>query len=90
MGKPDLHPQLKVRKLSQEYNILWLQMYTTRLIQYKQYEQQYVPGHVIWWAGRVIPRGHAGVHAVGALQTQGVIGLLSGWRGLVVQDGVVN
>ena len=49
-----------------------------------------LPGHVVWWAGRVVPCRHAGVHAVGALQAQGVVWLLSGWRGLVVQDGVVN
>lgn len=49
-----------------------------------------LPGHVIRRAGRVVPRGHAGVHAVRALQAQGVVGLFSGRRGLVVQDGVVN
>lgn len=49
-----------------------------------------IPGHVVWGAGRVVPRGHAGVNAVGALQAQGVVGLLPGCRGLVVQDGVVN
>lgn len=36
-----------------------------------------IPGHVVRRAGRVVPRGHAGVHAVGALQAQGVVGLLS-------------
>lgn len=37
-----------------------------------------VPEHVVRRAGRVVARGHAGVHAVGALQAQRVIGLLSG------------
>lgn len=37
-----------------------------------------VPGHVVWRAGRVVPRGHAGVHAVRTLQAQGVVGLISG------------
>lgn len=49
-----------------------------------------VPGHVVWRAGRVVPRGHAGVHAVGALQAQRVVRLLPGWRRLVVQDGVLH
>lgn len=50
----------------------------------------YVPEHVVWRAGRVVPSGHAGVHAVWALQAQCVIRLFSSWRRLVVQDGVMN
>lgn len=54
-----------------------------------------VPGHVVRGAGRVAPCGDAGLHAVGTLQAQCVIGVLAllptfppGWQ--VVQDRVVH
>ena len=48
------------------------------------------PGRVVRRAGGVVPGGDAGVHAVRALQAQGVVGPLAGRRRLVVQDGVVE
>lgn len=49
-----------------------------------------IPAHVVRRAGRVVPSGHTGVHAIRALQAQGVVRLLPGRRGLMVQDGVMN
>lgn len=48
------------------------------------------PGHVVRRAGRVVSSGDACVHAVRALQAEGVVRLFPRRGRCVVQDGVVH